>query len=606
MSTRNDGAQESIEFTYAQRPYSGELLQGVNAGKTRVYLGFEMQREDIRKYAGSKVTGFSVYSPFANYINTNTVADGRFFYSFDLKREEYTQDFKYSSKAGDLNYKTIDEPYTITGNEESLYFGYSLVVPKANNMLYIVVDNVPNAASTNLYGTSVNGEMPGKFFTAGESMGALCMAVTLERDNLPNNASFSSFPEIICMPYGETSTYPFDITATTTDEIESVEIEYALGGKPYTADVKIEPAIGGGTYRKFVANVEFPAIAEEIKEQVEFKITKINGRENGNASETADTRIAILEEYPTRQTLYEEYTGTWCSFCPRGYAALEYIAKNYPEFVTASYHYGSAGTKDPMQALDFYPTKVGGFPAAVLNREAVYDPYSGSEMYNYPVPIVGDILARNALRTVWKVDVSHKWTDTDELEVNAEVTNMAGYDKGDYKIAYLLIADGLSGTTRPWEQYNNLSSNAPIYVEELNDFCRGGKYGQSRVKGLVFNDVVVSPDGVAGIDGSLPSKLPPDGKVKHCFTFDLQAIPSDLIPDKKKLRAVAIVLDKNGNVLNCAKDEVDDFDAAGVEDIADENAPVEYFNLNGVKVANPTEGIFIRRQGGKAEKVIMK
>ncbi|HAW06954.1 MAG TPA: DUF5116 domain-containing protein, partial [Rikenellaceae bacterium] len=35
------------------------------------------------------------------------------------------------------------------------------------------------------------------------------------------------------------------------------------------------------------------------------------------------------------------------------------------------------------------------------------------------------------------------------------------------------------------------------------------------------------------------------------------------------------------------------------------NAPVEYFNLQGVKVSNPENGIFIRRQGGKTSKVLM-
>lgn len=45
---------------------------------------------------------------------------------------------------------------------------------------------------------------------------------------------------------------------------------------------------------------------------------------------------------------------------------------------------------------------------------------------------------------------------------------------------------------------------------------------------------------------------------------------------------------------------------SGINDIqADSNAPVEYFNLQGVKVSNPENGIFIRRQGGKTSKVLM-
>ena len=44
----------------------------------------------------------------------------------------------------------------------------------------------------------------------------------------------------------------------------------------------------------------------------------------------------------------------------------------------------------------------------------------------------------------------------------------------------------------------------------------------------------------------------------------------------------------------------------GIEDtMVDDNAPVEYYNLQGVKVANPENGIFIKKQGAKATKVVL-
>lgn len=46
--------------------------------------------------------------------------------------------------------------------------------------------------------------------------------------------------------------------------------------------------------------------------------------------------------------------------------------------------------------------------------------------------------------------------------------------------------------------------------------------------------------------------------------------------------------------------------STGVANIgADENAPVEYYNLQGMRVANPEKGIFIKRQGNKATKVVL-
>lgn len=39
--------------------------------------------------------------------------------------------------------------------------------------------------------------------------------------------------------------------------------------------------------------------------------------------------------------------------------------------------------------------------------------------------------------------------------------------------------------------------------------------------------------------------------------------------------------------------------------VADENAPVEYYNLQGVRVANPTNGLYIKKQGTKTTKVAL-
>ena len=46
---------------------------------------------------------------------------------------------------------------------------------------------------------------------------------------------------------------------------------------------------------------------------------------------------------------------------------------------------------------------------------------------------------------------------------------------------------------------------------------------------------------------------------------------------------------------------------AGVREvsIADTDAPVEYFNLQGVRVNEPAAGLYIRRQGRNVSKVIV-
>ena len=44
---------------------------------------------------------------------------------------------------------------------------------------------------------------------------------------------------------------------------------------------------------------------------------------------------------------------------------------------------------------------------------------------------------------------------------------------------------------------------------------------------------------------------------------------------------------------------------SAIESIAADNAAVEYYNLQGVKVANPENGIFVKKQGAKATKVVL-
>ena len=45
--------------------------------------------------------------------------------------------------------------------------------------------------------------------------------------------------------------------------------------------------------------------------------------------------------------------------------------------------------------------------------------------------------------------------------------------------------------------------------------------------------------------------------------------------------------------------------ASAIEEVAADNAAVEYYNLQGVKVANPENGIFVKKQGAKATKVVL-
>lgn len=68
---------------------------------------------------------------------------------------------------------------------------------------------------------------------------------------------------------------------------------------------------------------------------------------------------------------------------------------------------------------------------------------------------------------------------------------------------------------------------------------------------------------------------------------------------------VTLKANSNGKVARKTISVVDDY-TVGIENIkVGDNVPVEYFNLQGVKVENPENGIFIKKQGMKTTKVVL-
>ena len=502
---------------------------------------------------------------------------------------------------------SLPESYAI--GEKGVYVGVSVSVLKLDGStaypISLGVSDTPNSfwlhiPSYQAYVKWTNGYNK---FDYGCGIG-----VTLDHV-LPHAVRIVDLPAEIYTATDSPVVVDMELSAIGSQAVSSVDFEYELSGKTYSYHYDLPEALPAGVDRRFSVPIEIPAQDEPMVENVVFRVTKVNGEANPDSAVSVGAKLYVLADIPVRQTLMEEYTGTWCGFCTRGYAALEYIKENHPDFVVAAFHGTTGAGADPMIITANLPQQPkNGYPGAWLNRAVGVDPYFGVNINSGRFEIVNEILALNEQFTPWSVKVSHVWTSDDVLTATADLTNVIGYESGKYKMVYLLVADGLSQGERSWVQANYYSSEMPVYIEQLNAFCRGGVYGRPSVAGLVFNDVVISTTGIYGINGSIPESLEKDGTVKHSIDFDLSKISKTLAPiiDKNKLRVIAAVVDTSGKVLNCAKDEVNDYIGAGVESVDRADAPAEYYNLNGVKVSDPAAGIYIRRQGAKAEKIIIR
>lgn len=76
------------------------------------------------------------------------------------------------------------------------------------------------------------------------------------------------------------------------------------------------------------------------------------------------------------------------------------------------------------------------------------------------------------------------------------------------------------------------------------------------------------------------------------------------VDELKSIKACLVYKDGDTEVLS----EPAIYENAAIDGVETDatDAPVEYYNLNGVKVVNPSNGIFIRRCGTDVRKVIIK
>ncbi len=125
-----------------------------------------------------------------------------------------------------------------------------------------------------------------------------------------------------------------------------------------------------------------------------------------------------------------------------------------------------------------------------------------------------------------------------------------------------------------WTELNGEISNATVFLQKTNSALKVG---------------------AAGITGStIPVTIGDAREIGATVvegTTDVEAFP---------LTNADFHLESDGTNLVLAAG------TSGIEGVAIENAPAVYYNLQGVKVAEPTPGLYIMRQGDKTSKVIIR
>ncbi len=335
----------------------------------------------------------------------------------------------------------------------------------------------------------------------------------------------------------------------------------------------------------------FPVDADDVagKCQRTLTITKVNGHPNGSPNGVAKGDVITMSAKPISVPVVEEFTGTWCGYCPYGIVGMKAASERFGDRVVLLAIHAS----DVMETADYAPIRdyVSSVPTSLLNRQWVVYP-SQEDL----LPALESALERVVPGSV---EASARWTDAERTQIRVDTKSVFYCNDTDTKfgIAFVVVADGLSGSTGDWYQRNFLSGGSGLsnYAEWYA--------APAWVTEMTFDHVPVAAWGIlGGVEGSVNSPVA-DGEEQQ-FDYLLNVSGNDLIQDKSKLSVVALLMNRStGRIVNAAQTTIGEPDpdvVRGLESRVCGDPDVSY-NLQGLRVGADYHGIVVRN-GKKVKK----
>ena len=508
----------------------------------------------------------------------------------------------------------LPEPYTIG---DTLYVGYSFNVDNIDTLTAKQPVRLTNESYDGYYIYTSKTYIKWKKVTSNGSLAAELLLGNIDAAS----AVVTSSDELVFGGKDKPTQTEIALQNLGGEGVQDFDYDYEIGSIKGSGHTDMAEPVPNVYAAERTAIVELPAISEKGTYPVKVTITKVNGKSNGKISDYAQT-LKIYSRDTNHRTVFEEYTGTWCGYCPRGFAALEIMNRLYPDkFIGVSYH-----NTDPMCVKDsvkYYPSNVNnvGFPSAFLDRQCYIDPYFGFGETKFEADKVW--LAMTKQFAPVGVNVTAAFTDdAHTIKATATTYTVDPERSAGCKVEFLLLADSLhgsgsteldNGSSITWSQSNYLSEENNVQKNYPEPECAKFYYSSS-VDGLYFSDVLVYSTYFTGESQALPSTLEEDKDYETTFIFDtdkvLNFVGNPIIQDKSKLNVVVLVVAADGTVLNATKAHVaipaEMAGINGTNNSVSMNGSETIYTINGVRTDKLHKGLnIVRTADGKTIKVMM-
>ena len=448
---------------------------------------------------------------------------------------------------GNFNDIKFSQEYTVPA--EGLYVGWSFDITGLNEYYsqYPMLYTIENSREYAFMSCSASNPMWTK------NQGNAYAHILVGSDEFKNNAAAAINIVDTYAIVGEEATIPLVIQNQGVEPITSITCTVSSEGLSTTEET-FYPQL---STLFATETLEIP-VNNGGKTEAKLKtitITQVNGQPNESASNTASGKLITTLEKPTPVPVVEEFTGTWCGYCPYGIVGMDKAHKTFGDnAVLIAVHSG-----DPMQINEYENilNSVSGFPDAWMNRSYSFFPESST--------ILNVIKEGMEVFAPATMQLTATWTGSEQTAIQFDTETTFPYNDpdGHFALAYVLTADGLSGSGSSWAQSNYLRGSSGD--SDMSYWFTAA----SRVYNFSYDHVAVAAWGIDnGLEGTINPTLIAGLPQRGRFQANLSA--NQLIQDKSKLNAIALLFDTTtGKIVQAAQTSIRTNTVIKLEDITE-------------------------------------
>lgn len=526
----NSQAKALTELTYVNADITKEV--GFGQGAPIDVRGLAYFPENVvAPIVGEAVTQIDVY--VANNGNAGVVSTLKVCIWSDTTNACANPDYEQvvSNVANGWNEVTLDNPFTLSDGH--VFIGYSV-----QGTGYILGSEDGAYVDPSKYGDMIVVPSGAVDHLSNYNFGDLGIKAYVGTvDNL--DISLLSIEPNAYAAIGENDVKGV-VKNNGAEAITSYDVSYTIDGTTNSSVYSVSGvSISTGETAEFTHN-EALVFDEVGNHTLEITISNVNGGgETSLGDNVLSTDIEVLTVVYKRNVVYEEATGTWCGWCPRGHVGLNTMAHNVTDgtWIGIAAHSG-----DPME-VSGYATSLGisGYPSGKMNRKSEVDPGLETLEPAYETAKIGV--------PVVKVDIITQSWNQDSREFTADIAvNFANdYSSVNYNVAMIVLEDSVTGTSG-YAQNNNYSGQYDLIDWDGTNWKN--LPNPVPASQMVYNHVARQLlGGFTGVSNVIPSSVTYGTPYTHTFEG---SIPSD--QDEANIHFVAIVINNStGEIENATQ-----------------------------------------------------